>query len=120
MARELFIGLHGSEDPTKATLPFLVANGALEAGHEAAIVLTGDAVVVMNDAVADSVHGIGFPPLKELLAKVVAAKVPIYIRGLCARGRGINERALAGKNAQFATPVDAAKLIAEYDRVVTF
>lgn len=79
MARELFIGLHGSEDPTKATLPFLLANGALEAGHEPAIVLTGDAVVVMNDAVAESVHGIGLPPLKELMTKVIQAKVPIHI-----------------------------------------
>jgi predicted peroxiredoxin len=79
MASELFIGLHGSEDPTKATFPFLMANGALDAGHQTAIVLLGDAVVLMKDAVADSVHGVGFPPLKELMAKVVAAKVPIYI-----------------------------------------
>lgn len=79
MARELFIGLHGSEDPTKATFPFLLAKGALDAGHEAAIILTGDAVVLMNDAVVDSVQGIGLPPLKELMAHVIGAKVPIYV-----------------------------------------
>ena len=79
MARELFIGLHGSEDPTKATVPFLMAGGALDAGYQTAIVLIGDAVVLMNSTVADSVRGVGLPPLKELMAKVVAAKVPIYI-----------------------------------------
>ena len=79
MASELFIGLHGSEDPTKATFPFLMASGALDAGHQTAIILLGDAVVLMNSTVADNVHGVGFPPLKELMAKVVAAKVPIYI-----------------------------------------
>ena len=79
MARELFIGLHGSEDPTKATFPFIMAGGALDAGHQTAIVLLGDAVVLMNGAVADNVHGVGLPPLKELMAKVTAAKVPIYI-----------------------------------------
>ena len=79
MASELFIGLHGSEDPTKATFPFLMANGALEAGHQAAIVLLGDAVVLMNSIVADNVHGVGFPSLKELMTKVFAAKVPIFI-----------------------------------------
>jgi predicted peroxiredoxin len=79
MASELFIGLHGSEDPTKATLPFLMAGGALDAGYQTAIILIGDAVVLMKNAVADSVHGVGFPPLKELMAKVNAAKVPIYI-----------------------------------------
>ena len=79
MASELFIGLHGSEDPTKATFPFLMANGALDAGHQTAIVLLGDAVILMNSTVADNVQGVGFPPLKELLAKVFAAKVPINI-----------------------------------------
>ena len=79
MASELFIGLHGSEDPTKATFPFLMAGGALDAGFQTAIVLVGDSVVLMNNAVAESVHGVGLPPLKELMAKVFAAKVPIYI-----------------------------------------
>ena len=79
MARELFIGTHGSEDPTKATLPFLIGGGAIDAGHEPAIILVGDAVVVMQDAVAESVQGVGFPPLKELVDKVVENKVPIYV-----------------------------------------
>jgi predicted peroxiredoxin len=79
MASELFIGLHGSEDPTKATIPFLMASGALDAGQQTAIVLLGDAVVLMNSTVADSVQGVGFPPLKDVMAKVFAAKVPIYI-----------------------------------------
>lgn len=79
MASELFIGLHGSEDPTKATLPFLIAGGALDAGQQTAIILLGDAVVLMNSAVADNVQGVGFPPLKDVMAKVIAAKVPIYI-----------------------------------------
>ena len=79
MASELFIGTHGSEDPTKATFPFLMANGALDSGYQTAIVLLGDAVVLMNNTVLDNVRGVGFPPLKELMAKVVAAKVPIYV-----------------------------------------
>jgi len=79
MASQLFIGLHGSEDPTKATFPFIMAGGALDAGYEAGIVLVGDAVVLMRDAVAENVHGVGLPPLKEAMAKVIAAKVPIRI-----------------------------------------
>ena len=79
MAKLLFIGLHGSEDPTKATFPFLVAGGALDAGHQVAISLLGDAVVLMSNTVADNIQGVGFPPLKELMAKVVAARVPIYV-----------------------------------------
>jgi hypothetical protein len=33
----------------------------------------------MNNSVVESVHGVGVPPLKDLMAKVFAAKVPIYI-----------------------------------------
>ncbi len=79
MARQLFISSNGSENPTKATLPFLLADGALQAGHEAAIILVGDAVVVMNDAVVDSIQGVGLPPLKDLVAKAIENKVPIYV-----------------------------------------
>jgi uncharacterized protein involved in oxidation of intracellular sulfur len=79
MASELFISLHGSEDPTKATFPFILAGAASDAGYETAIMLLGDSVVLMNDAVAENVHGVGLPPLKEAMDKVIAAKVPIYI-----------------------------------------
>jgi len=79
MASQLFIGVHGSEDPTKATFPFIMANGALDAGQQTAIILIGDSVVLVNDAVVENVHGVGLPPLRELMAKVIAAKVPIFI-----------------------------------------
>jgi predicted peroxiredoxin len=79
MASELFIGIHGSEDPTKASFPFVMAGGALDAGHETGIILVGDAVVLMKDAVIENVHGVGLSALKDLMARVVAAKVPIYI-----------------------------------------
>ena len=79
MASELFIGTHGSEDPTKATLPFLLAVGAIDAGHKPAIILAGDSVVLLRDTVAENVQGVGLPPLKELVAKVVQNKVPIHV-----------------------------------------
>ncbi|HZD42280.1 MAG TPA: DsrE family protein [Terriglobales bacterium] len=79
MASQLFIGLHGSEDPTKATFPFAMADAAKDAGNKTAILLMGDAVVLMNSTVADSVHGIGLPPLKDMMARIIEAKVPIYI-----------------------------------------
>lgn len=73
------VGLHGSEDPTKASLPFLFAGGAIEAGHQPTIILTGDAVVLMHDEVVNTVQGIGLPPFKDRLKKVVDNKVPIYV-----------------------------------------
>jgi predicted peroxiredoxin len=79
MARLFFNGTHGSENPTKAVLPFLSAIGAVEAGHQAAIGLVADAVVVMKDVVANAIVPVGWPPLKDLMAKVIEHKIPIYI-----------------------------------------
>lgn len=79
MATLLFIGTNGSENPTKAVLPFLSANGAVEAGHQPQIALVGDAVVLMRDVIANSVVPVGWPPLRELLATTMRNNVPIYV-----------------------------------------
>jgi phosphomannomutase len=33
----------------------------------------------MKDVVADQVHGVGWPPFKELLEKLIAHGVPIFV-----------------------------------------
>ncbi len=79
MARILFMGSNGSENPTKSVFPFILANGAVDAGHEAEVSLFGDAVVLMKDVVANSVVPVGWPPLKDILAKTISNKVTIYV-----------------------------------------
>ena len=74
----LFSGTFGSENPTRATLSFLQAKAAHEAGHEAKIALTGDAVVLFNPAVAENVQGMGLPAFPELVASVKEAGIPVY------------------------------------------
>ncbi len=79
MARILYMGSNGSENPTKSVFPFILANGAVEAGHDAEISLFGDSVVLMKDAVANSVVPVGWPPLKDILATTIKNNVPIYV-----------------------------------------
>ncbi len=79
MATLLYYSTNGSENPTKAVLPFLGANGAIDAGLEAQIILFGDAVGVMHDHVANSVVPVGWPPLRELLETTIKNQVPIYV-----------------------------------------
>ena len=43
MATILYSSTYGTDDPTRATLPFLGALGAIEAGHQAQILLQGEA-----------------------------------------------------------------------------
>lgn len=79
MAKIIYMGSSGSENPTKAAFPFILANGAVEAGYEAEVSIFADAVVIMKDAVANSVVPVGWPPLKELMATTIKNKVPIYV-----------------------------------------
>jgi predicted peroxiredoxin len=79
MAKLLYVGTFGTDDVTRATMPFIGASGALDAGHEPSVVLMGEAVYLLKDGVTDSVHGVGFPPLRQLFDKIVGAKVPVYV-----------------------------------------
>lgn len=79
MAKLLYIGTHGTDDPTRAGLPFIGANGATEAGHEPSIALLGDAAYLLKESIRDVVHPVGFPPLSEIMAATFANKTPIHI-----------------------------------------
>ncbi len=77
----------GSDDPTKAAFPFLHGDALSKAGHEVQIFLLGEAVSLMRKSVANAVVPVGWPPLAEVLSKLVAKKIPIYACGACSRAR---------------------------------
>jgi predicted peroxiredoxin len=79
MARILVVATHGTDDPTKSGLAFSAAVGALGAGKDVGIALLGEAAYLANPVVAKGVHGIGLPPLSEMIEKVVQGKVRVYV-----------------------------------------
>jgi uncharacterized protein involved in oxidation of intracellular sulfur len=79
MARILISSTHGSENPTRASLAWLSAKGAVEAGHQPQIVLAGDAAILANRTVAESILGVGIAPLKELIAFAMEKNVPVFV-----------------------------------------
>ncbi|MBI4635220.1 MAG: DsrE family protein [Candidatus Rokubacteria bacterium] len=79
MARILYVGTSGSDDPTRAGFPFNFALGAVEAGHQPEIFIAGEAAYLMKDAIAGAVLPVGMPPLAEMLKKVVEHRVPIWV-----------------------------------------
>ena len=80
MSRLLYIATHGPDDPTKACMPIhLAVNGAAEAGIDVEINLAGDAAVLIQDAYVDTLLPLGFPPLKELVAKVQDKGVRVFV-----------------------------------------
>jgi uncharacterized protein involved in oxidation of intracellular sulfur len=74
----LFSGTFGSENPTRATLTFLQAKAAHEAGHDVSIALAGDAVVLFNPSVVENVQGMGLPSFPELYAYIKESKIEVF------------------------------------------
>jgi predicted peroxiredoxin len=79
MAKVLVVATHATDDPTKCTLAFITAVGALGAGKEVTLALLGEGVYVAKEVIAKTIHGVGFAPLPELIDKVVKGNVPVYV-----------------------------------------
>jgi sulfur relay (sulfurtransferase) complex TusBCD TusD component (DsrE family) len=108
----------GSDDPTKAAFAFAHGNALAEAGHQVQIFLLGEAVSLMRMAVASSVVPVGWAPLKEIIAKSVEHKIPIYACGACSRARGVTEADLANFGARFGSPPIFVSMVEWADRVI--
>jgi predicted peroxiredoxin len=76
----LYLASAGSSDPTKASIALhIAANGSVGEGQDCAVVLVGDATELVSREKAERVEGVGIPPAKELLQKLIDNKVPVYV-----------------------------------------
>jgi hypothetical protein len=68
----------GTDDPTRASFAF--SHGLLlsDAGHDVRIFLTAEATYLMRKATVDAVKPVGWPPLTETMAKIVAKRIPVF------------------------------------------
>jgi predicted peroxiredoxin len=70
----------GTADATRASIPLhLAVNGSVEVGHEATVILGGDATELLLGDNANDIEGTGVPPMRELLAKVRDHEVPVFV-----------------------------------------
>ena len=78
--RILYLASTGSSDAVRASLPLhLAANGSVEVGHDVGLVLAGDATEFLRPEVVASAEGLGLPPFRELVGKLLDHQVPIYV-----------------------------------------
>ena len=76
----LYVATAGGADPTRASIPLhIAANGSVEAGQECAVALVGDATELVSREKAERVEGVGIPPTKELMQKLLDNQVPVYV-----------------------------------------
>lgn len=79
MSRILIKSAWGSDDPTKACLPFVRGNSLVEAGHEVQLFLESEAVGLMRDSLANVLVPVGWPPLREILPKTIELGLRIHL-----------------------------------------
>jgi len=79
MAKILSVATHATDDPTKCTLAFVTAIGAVGADLEVEIALLGEAAYLAKKEIAKTIHGVGFPPMPELIQQVVESNVPVFV-----------------------------------------
>lgn len=76
----LYLSTTGASDPTKASIPLhLAVNGSAEVGHDTEIVLAGDAAEIILGDNINTIEGVGVPPMRELIEKVKAHEVPVFV-----------------------------------------
>lgn len=68
----------GSDDPTRASFPFVHGLALAEAGHDVQIFLLGEATYLTHQATASAVVPVGWPPLSETLERVIAKHTPVF------------------------------------------
>jgi predicted peroxiredoxin len=109
----------GTDEPTRATFVFGHGLALADAGHDVQIFLTHDATYLMRKATVDAVKPVGWPPLSEIMEKVVAKRIPIFSCGGCSRARGITEADLSSWNAQWGSPTIYVSLVEWADHVIS-
>jgi len=74
----LMRGGWGTEDPTRGSFVFAHALAFADAGHDVQIFLTGEATYLMRKVTVDTVKPIGWPPLSEMMGKIVDKHIPVF------------------------------------------
>ena len=76
----LYLAASGATDATRASIPLhIAANGSVGEGQECAVVLVGDATELTSREKAERLEGVGIPPAKELLQKLLDNRVPVFV-----------------------------------------
>ena len=120
MAKILFNITNGTNNPTKASLGFMLARTAVEEGHEVQVFLNAGAVSLIRNPVLESLVGLGTGKLSEHFNILVNAKVPIYVSAISCEIRGVTEKDLEEANSIKVFPKTLLNLSLQADRTFVY
>lgn len=103
--RLLFTCTHGSDDPERATVPYIAASTAAASGKQAVVVCTADGVYTGVRGVEIAKDGMA--PLADLRAQLVTGGGQVWLCSACTRLRDIAD----GDLVDGARIVGAAEIV---------
>ena len=115
----LFNCTHGSEDPERATLPFVAANVAAVAGQQAIVLCTIEGVWLGTQGGTDGVAADGYTQLTALYDEFIGNGGEVWLCGACTNPRGIGEDQLA-KGAKIVGAAFVVEEIVKGAKTVAF
>jgi uncharacterized protein involved in oxidation of intracellular sulfur len=86
-----FVVTHCADEPEMATLPFMLAVGAMSMGVVPVMILQAEGVRLAVAGGAESAAAEGLAPVADLMAAVLAAGNRIMVCSPCMTNRGIAE-----------------------------
>ena len=110
----------GAENPTVATLAFLMAKTAIDEGHTVSLFLAGDAVPLLRDQILDNLTGLGTGKLREHFDAITKGGGKFYLSGMSSKARGVTDADIQGKPVEFAMPTVLLKLAIESDKMFVY
>jgi uncharacterized protein involved in oxidation of intracellular sulfur len=116
----LYLSTHGDENLDKASIPLVLANGALALDVKATVILQANAVVFAKKGFAETVPAAGgFPPMQKLLADFTELGGTLQVCGPCIKERGIRpDDLIDGATVTAAGQVNIAAI--EADAVLVY
>lgn len=120
MAKVLVQIVSGPEHATRAALGFLVAQGALDEGHDVTVFLVADGVNWVNRQTTDAIAGLGGGQLSEGLDKLKNGGASFYASKMSLGARGIDEARAGDLGAEMGTPAILVKVSLESDTVLIY
>jgi uncharacterized protein involved in oxidation of intracellular sulfur len=106
----LLIITHATDDHDRANSAIALAVSLISEGSDVALFFTFDGALFAKKGVAETVTGRNFTPVRELFPMILAANIPLFLCGACAKTHGITEADLVPGVKIITLPTLAAEM----------
>lgn len=90
----MLIVTHSTDDQDRSNAAMALALSLLAEGADLALFLIFEGALIARKGIAETIHGRNFAPVKELWPEILAAEIPMYLCGACAKTYNITEEDL--------------------------